>query len=66
MSRKRMFLVIALLIVFGAVYYFYGGHSTPKLQPPLLSFSSGDLTPLKTAFNSSASSIRVVVMLSPT
>jgi hypothetical protein len=66
MNRKRMFLVVAFLMVFGAVYYFYGGHSTPKLQPPLASFSSGDLTPLKTAFNSSASSIRVVVMLSPT
>ena len=56
MNRKRMLLVVALLMVFGAVYYFYGGHSTPKLQPPLASFSSGDLTPLKTAFNSSASS----------
>jgi hypothetical protein len=66
MNRKRMFLGAALLIVFGAVYYFYGGHSTPKLQPPLARFSSGDLAPLKTAFNSSASSIRVVVMLSPT
>jgi hypothetical protein len=66
MSRQRTFLVIALMMVFGAVYYFYGGHSTPKPQPRLLSFSSGDLTPLKTAFNSSASSIRVVVMLSPT
>jgi hypothetical protein len=31
-----------------------------------MSFSSGDLAPLKTAFNASASSIRVVVMLSPT
>lgn len=66
MSRKRIVLVALLLVAFGAVYYFYGGHSTPKGQPPLLSFSSGDLTPLKAAFNSSASSIRVVVMLSPT
>jgi hypothetical protein len=66
MNRKRMLLVVALLMVFGAVYYFYGGHATPKLQPPLASFSSEDLTPLKTAFNSSASSVRVVVMLSPT
>jgi hypothetical protein len=66
MNRRRMLLVVALLMVFGAGYYFYGGHSTPKLQPPLASFSSADLTPLKTAFNSSASSIRVVVMLSPT
>jgi hypothetical protein len=66
MKRKRMLPVVALLMLFGAVYYFYGGHSAPKLQPPLASFSSGDLTLLKTPFNSSASSIRVVVMLSPT
>ena len=66
MNRKRVALVSVFVLVFGAVYYFYGGHSTPKGQPPLVSFSSGDLTPLKTAFNGSASSIRVVVMLSPT
>ena len=63
MTRKRILLVLVLLVAFGAVYYFYGGHSTPKGQPPLVSFSSGDLAPLKTAFNGSASSIRVVVML---
>lgn len=66
MNRKRILLVVVLLVAFGALYYFYCGHSTPKGQPPLLSFSSGDLTALKTAFNASASSIRVVVMLSPT
>ena len=66
MSQKRILLVVVLLLVFGAGYYFYGGHSTPKGQPPLVSFSSGDLTPLKTAFNASTSSVRVVVMLSPT
>jgi len=66
MSRKRILLLAVLLVAFGAVYYFYVGHSTPKGQPPLVSFSSGNLTPLKTAFNGSASSIRVVVMLSPT
>jgi hypothetical protein len=66
MNRKRILLVVVLLVVVAAVYYFYGGHSVPKGQPPLVSFSSGDLTPLKTAFNDSASSVRVVVMLSPT
>lgn len=66
MSRKRILLFALLLVAFGAVYYFYGGHSTPKGQPPLVIFSSDDLTPLKSAFNGSASSIRVVVMLSPT
>jgi hypothetical protein len=66
MTRKRIVLVVVPLVAFGALYYFYGGYSTPKGQPPLVSFSSGDLMPLKTAFNDSASSIRVVVMLSPT
>jgi hypothetical protein len=66
MTRKRIVLVVVLLVAFGALYYFYGGHSTPKGQPSLVSFSSADLMPLKTAFNDSASSIRVVVMLSPT
>jgi hypothetical protein len=66
MSRKRILLFAVLLVGLGATYYFYGGHTTPKGQPPLISFSSSDLTPLKTAFNGSSSSIRVIVMLSPT
>ena len=66
MSKKRILFVAVFLVVFGAGYYFYGGHSTPKGQPALVSFSAGDLTPLKMAFNASASSTRVVVMLSPT
>ena len=66
MNRKRIILVALVLIVFGFAYYFYGGSVTPKGQPPLVRSPSGDLTPLKRAFNDSASSIRVVVMLSPT
>ena len=66
MTRKRILFVLVLVVAFGAVYYFYGGHSVPEGQPPLLSFSAGDLALLKTAFNDSASSIPVVVMLSPT
>lgn len=66
MNRKRILFSVLLLVVLGAAYYFYGGHSVPRGQPPLVSFSSGDLAPLKTAFNASASSIRIVVMLSPT
>jgi len=66
MNRKRIFFVALFLIAFGIAYNFYGGSSTPKGQPPLVRFSSDDLTPLKSAFNDSASSIRVVVMLSPT
>ena len=64
MNRKRIILVALVLIVFGFAYYFYGGSVTPKGQPPLVRSPSGDLTPLKSAFNNSA--IRVLVMLSPT
>jgi hypothetical protein len=66
MSRNRILLFAVLVVGLGAMDYFYGGHSTPKGQPPLISFSSSDLAPLKTAFNGSSSSIRVIVMLSPT
>jgi hypothetical protein len=66
MNRKQVYILAVGLLLLAAGYYFYGGHTTPKGQPPLLSFASGDLTPLKNTFNSSASSIRVVVMLSPT
>jgi hypothetical protein len=66
MNRNRILLVVVLPMVFAAVYYFYGGHAAPKGQPPLVSFSSGELTPLKTAFNNSAWSTRIVLMLSPT
>ena len=66
MSRKRIFFALLVVAILAVAYYFYGGHSAPKGQPPLASFSASDLTPLKTAFNNSPSSIRVLVMLSPT
>ena len=66
MIRKRLLIVMVLLVLFGAFYYFYGGHSTPKGQTALIRLSPGDPAPLKTAFNVSPSSIRVILMLSPT
>jgi len=63
---KRILLVVIALLGFAVAWYFYGGHATPEGQPPLLSFSGDDVTPLKNAFNNSASSVRVLVMLSPT
>jgi hypothetical protein len=66
MNGKRILLVVIILLAFAGAYYFYGGHSTPQGQQRLVRFSSGDLTSLRTAFNSSASSVRVLLMLSPT
>jgi hypothetical protein len=66
MNGKRIFLVAIVPVALGIASYVYAGHSTPKGQPPMVSFSSNGPAPLKAAFNASASSIRVIVMLSPT
>lgn len=66
MNGKRILLGVAVLLVLGAGYYFYGGHATPRGQQPLVSFSHGDVTLLKNTFNGSASSVRVLLLLSPT
>jgi len=66
MNRKTIILLTAVVFLVGVAFYFYGGHSTPKGQQALVSFSSGDLTSLKSNFNSSASAVRVLLMLSPT
>jgi hypothetical protein len=66
MKRKTIILLMAVAVAAGALFYFYGGHATPKGQQALVSFSSGDLTSLKSNFNGSPSSVRVLLMLSPT
>ena len=66
MNGKRIVLPVLAIVSIVIVSYLYGGHATPKGQPPLVRFSSDDLAPLKDAFNGSASSVRMIVMLSPT
>jgi hypothetical protein len=66
MNWKRVLWVVGGLVILGVGYHFYGGGSTPKGQPPLVSLNSSNMPTLKDAFNSSASSIRLLVMLSPT
>ena len=66
MSRKSIIWIAAAAVVLGAAYYFYGGSSTPKGQPSLVSLKEENFSSLKDAFNQSAGSARVVLMLSPT
>ena len=66
MNRKRIALVLALAAGFAIFYYLYGGSSVPKGQPSLMSLDTNNMSALKDAFNSSPSSIRVLLMLSPT
>ena len=67
MKRKGVILGSVLAaIAFLAFYYFYWGSTVPNGQQPLVRLSSANVTSLKDAFNGSANSVRLVVMLSPT
>jgi hypothetical protein len=66
MNSKQIVWIVVVLLAFAVFYYLYGGGATPKGQPPLMSLKAGNMSTLKDAFNGSASSVRVLVMLSPT
>ena len=66
MSTKRTIgfsFVIILLLVF---FYLYGGSTVPKGQQPLVRLNDSNIGGLKDAFNASANSVRLVVLVSPT
>ena len=66
MTRKHILWIVAAVVVVGVGYYFFGGSATPKGQPPLARVNDHNISELKTAFNNSAASTRLLVMLSPT
>ena len=67
MKRKGIIIGSVLaVIVFALFYYFYLGSTVPNGQQPLVYLNNTNVTSLEDAFNSSANSVRVIVMLSPT
>ena len=67
MKRKGIIIGSVLaVILFALFYYFYLGSTVPNGQQPFVYLNSTNVTSLKDAFNSSANSVRVIVMLSPT
>lgn len=67
MKRKGIIIGSVLaVILFALFYYFYLGSTVPNGQQPLVYLNSTNVTSLKDAFNSTANSVRVIVMLSPT
>jgi len=69
MKRKRIFLVLVAVVIAAGlliVYYFYLGSRVPNGQQPLVRLNSSNIASLTNAFNQSADSIRLIVMLSPT
>ncbi len=63
--RKIVILETAIAFVF-LVFYLYGGSTTPKGQQPLVRLNNSNLASLKNAFNDSANSVRLLVLVSPT
>jgi len=66
MSRKKV-IILALAVLVGAfLLYLYGGSATPQGQQPLLRLNAANVASLRDAFNASANSVRVLVLVSPT
>ncbi len=66
MKRKRIILFAAIAIAGFFLYYLYGGSTTPAGQQPLVRLTSSNISALKDAFNGSANSVRLLVLVSPT
>ena len=66
MKRSRVILPFIIAIAVFLLYYFYGGSSTPAGQQSLVRLYESNISSLKEAFNGSATSVRVLVLVSPT
>lgn len=67
MKRKKIVLLVFAVAVAGLLFYLYAGHAVPQGQKPLVKLDAAAGTaPLRDAFNQSASSTRVLLLLSPT
>jgi hypothetical protein len=66
MNRRSISLGLPALAVFVGLFYFYGGHQTPRDQAALADLNAANLGELKNEFNGSKSSVRMLVLLSPT
>ncbi|HEX4542407.1 MAG TPA: hypothetical protein VH114_04500 [Candidatus Acidoferrum sp.] len=66
MNRRSLGLGLSALAIFAGLFYFYGGHQTPRGQAPLADLNAANLSELKNEFNASQANVRIMVLLSPT
>lgn len=66
MNRRNVGLGLSALAIFVGLFYFYGGHQTPRGQAPLADLNAANLGELKNEFNDSKANVRILVLLSPT
>jgi hypothetical protein len=66
MSRASTIILAAALAAGGAVFYLTRPAHAPAGQPPLVEISGQSLGALKTEFNRASSTLRIILLLSPT
>ena len=66
MNRRNVGLGLSALAIFVGLFYFYGGHQTPRGQASLAHLDAANLSELKNEFNANEASVRMLVLLSPT
>jgi hypothetical protein len=67
MKRKSIVLSALAVALIALLYWVYGGGSeAPPGQPALVNLHADNFAALKTQFNDSRESVRVILLLSPT
>jgi hypothetical protein len=66
MNRKRVVTIVAVLVLFGLLFFLYAGHQTPAGQPPLADLQAHNFTAIENAFNEAKNDVRILLLLSPT
>jgi hypothetical protein len=68
-NMKRLVIIVLAILAIGLgllSYYLYAGSTVPNGQQALVRIGDSNFSSVRESFNSSASSVRVIVMLSPT
>lgn len=65
-GRKLAVVAVVVVIVFGALWFQFGGHRTAPGQLPLAELNAQSLDHLRADFNAAAGETRMILLLSPT
>ena len=64
-QNRALWLVFAITILVSG-FYLWGSSSTPHGQPPFVSLNEANVSQFQQSFDAASSTMRIVVLLSPT